>query len=60
MYTHDITRHLFYNIYKYMHTFYFFNLRNFFEIVIFCNYIHTKLENYSCNSIHIYVIYIMQ
>ena len=30
------------------------------EIVIFCNYAHTNLENVFCNSIHIYVIYIMQ
>ena len=30
------------------------------EIVIFCNYTHTNLENVSRNSIHIYVIYIMQ
>ena len=30
------------------------------EIVIFCYYTHTNLENYSCNSIHIHVIYIMQ
>ena len=30
------------------------------ELVIFCNYTNTNLENYSCNSIHIYVIYIMQ
>ena len=30
------------------------------EIVIFCNYTYTNLENYACNSIHIYVIYIIK
>ena len=30
------------------------------EIVIFCNYTHTNLENVFCISIHIYVIYIME
>ena len=30
------------------------------EIVNFYNYAHTNLENVFCNSIHIYVIYIIQ
>ena len=65
MYTHDITGRIFYNIYYiiyiYICTHFIFLIYGIFiEIVIFCNYTHINLENYSCNSIHIYVIYIMQ
>ena len=60
MYTHTITGRNFYNIYIYMHTFLFIIYGISIEIIIFCNYTHTNLENHSCNSIHIYVIYIMQ
>ena len=65
MYTHDITERILYNIYYiiyiYICTHFIFLIYGIFiEIVIFGNYTHTNLENYSCNSIHIYVIYIMQ
>ena len=43
-----------------MHTFYFFNLRNFYRNCYFLKLYTYKFGNYSCNSIHIYVIYIMQ
>ena len=67
MYTHDITGRIFYNInyiiYIYIYICTHFNVLIYgisIEIVFFCNYKHTNLENYSCNSIHIYVIYIIQ
>ena len=65
MYTHTITGRNFYNIYyiTYIYICTHFNFLIYgisIEIVIFCNYIYTNLENYACNSIHIYVIYIMQ
>ena len=65
MYTHTITGRNFYNIYfiTYIYICTHFNFLIYgisIEIVIFCNYTHTNLENHSCNSIHMYVIYIMQ
>ena len=65
MYTHDITGRIFYNIYyiTYIYICTHFNLLIYgisMEIVIFCNYAHTNLENVCCNSIHIYFIYIIQ
>ena len=63
MYTHDIKGRIFYNILYNIYICTHFNFVIYgisIEIVIFCNYTHTNLENYSCNSIHIYVIYIMQ
>ena len=62
MYTHGITKCNFYNIYniyKCTH-FNFLIYKISIEIVIFCNYTHTNLENVFCISIHIYVIYIME
>ena len=55
MYTHDITGRIFYNIYYiiyiYICTHFIFLIYGIFiEIVIFCNYTHTNLENDSCNS----------
>ena len=50
--------YIMYNIYIYIYI-YIFTHFNFLiygisiEIVIFCNYTHTNLENYSCNSIPI-------
>ena len=65
MYTHDITGCIFYNIYYiiYIYIYVYAHILIYgisIEIVIFCNYKPTNLENYSCNSIYIYVIYIMQ
>ena len=61
MYTYDIKGHIFYNINYIISTHFNFLIYGIsIEIVIFCNYTHTNLENYSFNIIHIYVIYIMQ
>ena len=65
MYTHDITERNFYNIYyiTYIYIYVHFNFLIYgisMEIVNFYNYAHTNLENVFCNSIHIYVIYIIQ
>ena len=65
MYTHDITGRIFYNIY-YITFIYIYICTHFnfliygisIEIVIFCNYTNTNLENYSCNSIYIYICYL--
>ena len=55
MYTHNITGCIFYNIYYITYIFIctHFNFGISMEIVIF-------LENFVCNRIHIYFIYIMQ
>ena len=60
MYTHTITGRNFYNIYyiTYINICTHFNFLIYgisIEIVIFCNYTYINLENYACNSIHIYV-----
>ena len=66
MYTHGITECNFYNIYNIYIYIYICTHFNFLiyiisiEIVIFCNYTHTNLENVLCIIIHIYVIYIME
>ena len=57
MYTHTITGRIFDNIFTHFN-FLIYGIS--IKIIIFCNYTHTNLENYSCNSIHIYVIYVMQ
>ena len=59
MYTHTITGRIFYNIYYIIYICTHFNLLIYgisIEIVIFCNYTHTNLENYSCNSMCIHLM----
>ena len=65
MYVHAVTARNFYNIYyiTYIYICTHFNFLIYgisIEIVIFCNYTHTNLENFFNMSIHIYDIYIMQ
>ena len=65
MYTHAAIERNLYNIYYilYIYVHKHFTLLIYgisIEIVIFCNYTHTNLENFYYRSIHIYVIYIMQ
>ena len=65
MYTHTITERNFYNIY-YITYIYICTNFNFviygisMKLLFICNYAHANLENVFCNSILIYVIYIMQ
>ena len=59
MYTHDITGCNFYNIYIYICE-HIFNLRNFYRNCYFLQLYTYKFRKLLCNSIHIYVIYIMQ
>ena len=61
MYTHSITERNFYNIYyiTYIYICTHYNLGNFYGNCYFL-YAYTNFENVFCNSILIYVIYIMQ
>ena len=52
-----LLRNVIFIIYNICTHFNFLIYRIFIEIVIFCNYTHTNLENFSCNSIHIYYLY---